>query len=276
MIRERRLVAVAMGLTTSCVVMTAAAQPTPEACEEAYVRTQRQRLLEKQYLEAQVSARFCAQESCPGFVREECATWIAELERITPSFIAVVRDGDQDLAEARIAVDGVGVVSRLDGTAIPIDPGEHEIVVTLEGHPSMKQKFLFRDGEQGRRVEFRLPRPRESSASELSPWPFVVGGVGVAATAAWATLGLLAMDETNTLRDTCGVTKTCDPADVDAAHTKAIASDVFLGVAGASFVSSVILFVVLMPSDDDAAPKTVSVVPLVGPEFLGAHLSASF
>jgi hypothetical protein len=59
---------------------------------------------------------------------------------------------------------------------------------------------------------------------------WVLAGVGVVALGSFGYFGISGHARASDLKDGCGQTKTCDPADVDSARSKYLVADVSLGI----------------------------------------------
>src|SRR5262249_25832670 len=96
--------------------------PSAERCTAAYHSTQRLRQAGK-LREAAAEALVCAESACPRVLRQDCARWVEEIQRATPSIVvhAVGADGC-DVVDARVVIDGQAVADRIAGTPITLDP----------------------------------------------------------------------------------------------------------------------------------------------------------
>src|SRR5882724_12332219 len=83
-----------------------------------------------QMLAAREAYRACVAESeCPAMVRSECEAALADLKTALPTLlIAVLDEKGHDLPGATLVVDGRPV--PIDGSALEIDPGTHELTVS--------------------------------------------------------------------------------------------------------------------------------------------------
>src|SRR5262249_45680726 len=134
---------------------------------------------------------------CPRVLRQDCARWVDEIQRATPTLVvrAVGADGC-DIVDAKVVLDGAVIAQRLEGTPLPTDPGVHVLRVEPPSGAPLEQRLVVVEGDQGRRVELRAgppgatcgaaraePPPRERSQAEERPTPplvYVLGGVGLA------------------------------------------------------------------------------------------------
>jgi hypothetical protein len=184
----------------------------------------------------------CARDECPSIVRKYCADWLTDIERRLPSAVFRVKGADgSDVLGGRLEIDGQPEAHGLDGTAVPLDPGEHAIRIAREGAASIEERIVIVEGERGRLVTLHAPlppappaAPAVESASAASPGvtvtplTLVLGGVGVVGLASFAYFGLTASGNLSHLRQTCA--PYCAPSDLDSARREALFADVSLGV----------------------------------------------
>ena len=195
---------------------------------------------ENKYRSAREAFVRCADERCPVVVRNDCTRWLDDLQRMQPTLVIVGRDdAGNDVRDVRVTVDGALVTEVLDGRPLPLDPGEHEVVLE---HGGLRQarRVLVISGEHERRVEGRFPSPpstdrvpaaTDGGRSFLAP--AIAGGIGAVALGAafylWSTgvhdLGVLTADA-------CAPSRTCPSAFDDrerAARTRILVGDVAFG-----------------------------------------------
>ena len=230
---------VAAVLATACLLQAgrAAADMTKEQCLDAHSRGQDAREQNKLSLARKLFLS-CAQPACPQIVQGDCARFADELDQLQPSVTLVARDGaGNDLPDTTVYVDGVLVVTHLDGAMHDIDPGSHVLRFQHDGH-EQTMTIVIGGGEKGRPVvatfgaaerarEPRHDEPRDglamtersedrtthASGSKLVMWS------GVALIAGGAALGLVGMLE---LPSTCSLsTHQCAAPPGDPAFGKA-------------------------------------------------------
>ncbi len=248
---SRRPVALSVvALIASALVPVARAAPSKTACVEAHGDGQAQRKAGK--LRA-ARERFlsCSDEACPAVVRRECVTWAQEVDAETSTFVVAASiDGAGDTDDVAVSVDGQLVAKRLDGRALPVDPGSHELRFETRGAPAVDERVTFRTGEKNRKlaIVFRpTPAPAASSApppatSEApavasaeapkvsrSTLPYVLGGVGAVGLVGFAYFGLDASKKKTSLDDR-GCKPACPRDDVDAVRRGYLFANVSLGV----------------------------------------------
>ena len=159
----------------------------------------------------------CAAPSCPVDVRVECSRRISEVNLSMPTIVFAVKDPmGNDLPGATVTMDGEALAERLDGTAIPLDPGEHTFVFEAAGQPPLSKQMLIRQGEKNRRELVQLgssaqpaPVPPSESPTDQPLAPatpsrgigiqkvlaLVTTGVGIAGIAVGTVFGLESMSK---------------------------------------------------------------------------------
>jgi hypothetical protein len=149
---------------------TVLAEPTTSDCLNANDRSIALRN-QHQLRASRSQLLICATPSCPQEIREECVRRVAEVNAQLPTIVFEVRDlHGNDLSAVMVALDGRPWVDRLDGTALQIDPGEHQFVFkTLDG-PSLTRRWIIREGEKGRR-ELVVLGSRQTSQGSAPPPP---------------------------------------------------------------------------------------------------------
>jgi hypothetical protein len=221
-----------------------ASGPEVERCAAAAEEGQAER--DKNHLlAARRSFLLCAAESCPPVVQKDCAAWVADVDRNTPSIVVRARDDrGRDITDVRVVVDGVTVLEQLNGSAVPVDPGPHAI--RYEGPSgSREERILVAIGEKNRVLAVELqgssvpsaPAPETSVTGPPSSAPrrpptlaFVAGGVSLLAFGSFAYFELRGQHDYRQLRDGCAGTHSCAQSDVDDVRTKFVAAGISLAV----------------------------------------------
>jgi hypothetical protein len=135
-------------------------------------------------------------------------------------------------ASARVTRDGVELGPASLGTPLPVDPGEHLVVVSAPGHADQRFKLLISEREirildadvgplEPKRVDEpplgRAPVDQQLPPSHsISPPPrspvlgYAIGGIGVAGFVTGAIAGALVLQKKHVVDQHCGATKLCD------------------------------------------------------------------
>lgn len=205
---------------------------------------------------ARAAFRKCADAACPTVIRKDCTEWIVDVDARLPSVVLGARNavGD-DVTAVRVTLDGEPLVSRLDGTAVPVDPGEHTFVFEADGFATISRRVVIREGEKARLVSVDLPardrpnaearaarapsqveRPAESRSAQRTIG-LLVGGAGLVAVGAGAYFGVKASSGWDDFKARCSPERCTDASArsvYEDAHDQATLSTIFFvgGVAG--------------------------------------------
>jgi hypothetical protein len=143
-------------------------------CSASYTRAG-ERVREARLKEASELYALCARTACSEDMRRECAARRAQVEADTPSLVPLVTD---DAGEPRILVevriDGALVTSRLDGRALSVDPGKHELAFSTDAGVFATRHLMVVQGERNRAIHVVLHASDEGglkAARELAPAP---------------------------------------------------------------------------------------------------------
>jgi hypothetical protein len=146
-----------------------------------------------------------------------------------------------DLSDVRVTMDGTPLLQKLDGSAIPVDPGVHHFVFEAKGYrvSSTNVTAVIREGVKERPVQtvFELLPPPESALASPAKTPkeaptpstdgsgrravgIAVGAAGVAELAVGLVFGAVALSTFNHALTECGNgdSSNCNPALYPKAH----------------------------------------------------------
>jgi hypothetical protein len=231
----------------------------------------------------------CANQRCPALVRGDCAQWTTEVLAAIPTVVFAARDSrGHDVAAARVLVDGVVAVERLNGEPVALDPGPHTFRFEPTSAPAVEQQAILRAGEKNREITALVASPPVSGttavtpvvmsstpATELPAGPpaptaarvplltWVFAGAGVASLGASLGLELSVKSDADGLRASCGGGG-CSASQVDPLRTRQTLAGIALGVGLVSLGASAVFFLVRSPSSGDAAraASSVELVPI--------------
>jgi hypothetical protein len=124
----------------------------------------------------------------------------------------------------RVSLDGVELGAPSLGVALPIDPGDHVVVVRAEGQAQTETSFRIAEADKrdlaiaaGKEVTDAVAPPRDGAPNGgRKAATFAAFGVGFAGVFTGAVTGLLAMNEAARYRGHCDNTG-CDEDGLDAA-----------------------------------------------------------
>jgi hypothetical protein len=200
-----------------------------DACINASEKALTLRKAEK-LIDARKTLSVCAASTCPDAVRTSCQQRLADVIKAIPSIVFATKDSSgHDVAAVKLTIDGAAYADHLDGSAILLDPGEHQFRFETAGQPPVVQRFVLHQNEQNRRETIVLgtasttatPPPAaggtgspatnaatdsggSSDGSTQRTIGLVVGGVGLAGVVAGGIFGVLSISAHNNYENNCG------------------------------------------------------------------------
>ncbi len=260
MTRAPLVVAVAAPLVFPLLLATVArADDTVQACIDA--STQGQTLRQQGHL---LSARdqmiTCASDGCPKVVRSHCARWLGELDDRIPSIIVRAQDATgTDIVDAHVLIDGKAV--KVDGRALPLDPGEHVVSLDSDGLHKEERVILI-EGEASRLVELRLApaapaskpveiAPATSASTRVPTAAWILGGVGLVALGGATYFGFAAKGQLDDLNTSC--TPHCADSQTQTGRHDALAFDLLVGVGGVA-IGAALVWALAFPTNVEIEP----------------------
>lgn len=289
--RGRQLQRVAaIAVLASFASVPALADVTKEQCVDANTKAQDLRRVGK-LSAARELLRTCANSACPAMVRDDCTKRLDELEKAQPSIIFRLKDSSgRDVSVVRVMVDGRPLTEKLDGTALPVDPGEHVFTFTVPDQPPVTQTFVIASGEKERREPVvvgsapastapaqptplaapataspaqAIPESPRETGGASSPWRtlgWVLGGAGVIGLGVGTVFGIIAIGDKNGAH--CGSDNLCDPGTSSGIKSAALVSDVGW-VAGGVLLAGGAALVLFVPGESHESRARVRVAPVV-------------
>jgi hypothetical protein len=194
--------------------------------------------------------------------------------------------------DAKVRLDGGLLETTALGRNAPVDPGSHEVVLSLPGQPDQRVAFSLTEGER-RTIDLKGPKPAEAATAARAaesaapaadagePVPlatigYVVGGVGLATLAVGAITGILTIGKKSTMEDNC--TPSCNAEARDAANAgktlSAVSTATFIAGGAALVAGAVLVGVGLANAQPDESAGLL--VPVVGPGSAGLVWAARF
>lgn len=274
------MVALVAGAASSWPVTAGA--DTKQDCLAAYDKSQT--LLQgNKLLAAREQLLVCGRAACPGFVADDCGKWLSDVDNRTPTIVIEARGPDgQDAVEVTVEVDGAPFLSRIEGKALPIDPGEHVFRFQMAGTPAIERRLVIHESVKGRRiqVEFQPDKPDAGAAAprpELATTPaprskvpasvYLLGGVGLAGIASFTYFGL---DYDSRLNDLDSCKPNCEVSRTDRANVSRVIAFVSAGVGVAAIGTAAVLFLTSSRPAEPAAntasyqPPPLDLMPIPG------------
>jgi hypothetical protein len=294
--KSLRVAAVSASLALPFALVTFAASEARAderaACVEAASQGQTLRDAHK-LIEARDQFRLCAQQRCPAVVQKDCAGWLEAAERSVPTVVVTAKDDrGADLPDVAVTVDGQPFAAKLDGNALPLDPGRHSFHFEWSGGPPVDQAVVVREGEKDQHVAAVLVRTGAPpgavsgvdsashegaqpapSGSGLKTAGWVIGAVGVVGLAVGGTFAGLAIGDKKDAA--CNAANECQAGPLSRAKTAAIVADVGLIGGGVLFAVGAGL-VLFSPSGAHGSTGQVRLAPTVGSNGGGVTLAGSW
>jgi hypothetical protein len=222
------------------------ADVTKDQCVDANGKGQELRR-EGKLTAAREQLRLCSHPACPAMVRDDCTKRLDDLERAQPTIAFEVKDASgADVSAVQVTMDGKPLAERLDGTALPVDIGEHVFTFEVAGQPPVTRTLVLTEGAKGRRERIALGKATPSTTPPVPPAPspapvpeanapagaapgstviepaptaggmgtqkilgLVAGGVGVAGIAVGSIFGLMTSSEINQQKTDCASPTSC-------------------------------------------------------------------
>ncbi len=133
-------------------------------------------------------------------------------------------------ADARVVRDGVELGAASLGTPLPVDPGEHVVVVSAPGRAERSFNVIVSEREiralevdAGEAIATPPSEPRplvERAPAPRSPvLGYAVGGMGVAGFVTAAVAGVLVLQKKGVVDDHCNAAKQCDAEGLQASES---------------------------------------------------------
>ena len=237
-------------------------------CANAYEQAQRTRN-DGLFRASRENLLICADDLCPPVLRNECVKWLGEVDAAMPTVLIVAKDhAGNEVSDVAVTVDGTKVLERLDGKALPIDPGVHTFRFARPGSDTVEQKVLIREAEKRRPVlvtfagdttpiEPDKPSKRSSEGSGGVPAAtWILTGIGVVALGVSVPMYIGYFDKKSRL-DAC--TPGCNPADADSAKRQLVSANIATWIGVAALAGGFIVW-----AATPARTVSASVAPLPG------------
>lgn len=136
-----------LGALLALRVTPASAAEGPAQCLAAYEEAQVLRSQGDLVASAQ-QLLTCGGPACPVRMQRDCQRWWDEVQRSLPTVVFRVRGLENEaLLGATIAIDGAPP-RPLDGRAVQMNPGQHEVVITHPGYEPLRTPVFITEGEK--------------------------------------------------------------------------------------------------------------------------------
>jgi len=241
--------------------------PSRTECLDAHRSAQELRK-DGKLIESQEKLMVCSSESCPGAIITDCGKWLTELDQSTPSVVFEVRVDGKDTNQARVEVDGRTIADW--SQAVKVNPGRHEVRVTVDGFDPYVENVVTPEGQRLKMVsaEFKKPSAPEANPDlapkhvELSrPTPtgaYVLLGVAVVGAGGFATFAAMGKTKQNQLDNDCAKVMPCTDADLKPMKKLYLVGDISAGVGAAALIGAAIVYFT-RPTVETTNPTTFQV-----------------
>jgi hypothetical protein len=221
----------------------------------------------------------CARATCPKVVVQDCTSALTGIDKKLPTIVFAAKDASgHDLVDVTVSIGEKTITSKLDGKAIPMNPGELKLHFDAKGVGASDTQVVVREGEQARVVSVVLGGPNKSAPTggeeTVTPTPFkivpwVMLGLGVGSLAAFGALQGVARGELSDVESGCGATKTCAPDVLDPIQAKFTGSAVAfaVGLGAIATAAGLWIFAPKVKKSETAARVTLDAGP--GGAFVG-------
>lgn len=120
--------------------------------------------------EAKESLEGCRNKTCTKGMRQQCEAKYKEVTANLPTVIPLVTDEQGgSKVDVQVTVDGALLTTRLDGQALPVNPGMHEFSFsTTDGGVFSNQKVVIAQGQHNRTIAATM-RSKKSAAVAAAP-----------------------------------------------------------------------------------------------------------
>jgi hypothetical protein len=132
------------------------ARADKHVCVESYNKA-KESLQSGRLIEVKEPLGRCARAVCGKFLQKECTTLYLQMDADIPSVVPLVVDAAATPGAAfEVRMDGELVTSKLDGIAIPVNPGWHEFTFSTEDRIFATRKILVAQGQRNLAISVSL------------------------------------------------------------------------------------------------------------------------
>ncbi len=225
--------------------------PSRTECLDAHRNAQELRK-DGKLLESQEKLLICSSESCPGALITDCGKWLTEIEQATPSVVFEVRVEGKDTNQARVELDGKTIADW--SQAVKVNPGRHEVRVTVDGFDPYVESVLTPEGQRLKMVSAEFKKAvAQAPSPDLAPKPvelsrptptgaYVLLGVAVVGAGGFATFAAMGKTKQNQLDNDCRKLMPCTDSDLAPMKKLYLVGDISAGVGAAALIGAAIVY----------------------------------
>jgi hypothetical protein len=120
--------------------------------------------------EAKELLQRCARTACGTFLMQACTARYTQLDADIPSVVPVVTDAG-DGAAIEVSMDGEWLTSKIDGRAVPVDPGRHEFRFAKNGDVFATEEIMILPGQRNRPISVSMHPAEAEQVRETKAAP---------------------------------------------------------------------------------------------------------
>jgi hypothetical protein len=157
-------------LTLSLAALEARADDARAVCFDASEKAQTLRADHK-LIEARDQFRLCLAPACPATMRADCSGWLGDAEKAIPTVVFSAKDAaGNDVLDVTVTLDERVLTTKLDGTAVPVNPGVHTFRFQWPDGSAREHQVLVVEGQKDMVVAVSLA-PAATTPVLVSPSP---------------------------------------------------------------------------------------------------------
>jgi hypothetical protein len=231
---------------------------------------------------------YCSAAVCPTVLRQDCIARLEDVQRAMPTVVFDARDPrGNHVTAVTVTIDDAPFAERLDGTALPVEPGTHRFVFKTAGARPLSKELSIREGDKDRheRIALAVSEANDDEVRPVVPAPapattpttatYVAFGVAGLGAITGGVFTVLALNEKAKCPDDAGQMH-CPPPIDDHENDAAVKRDSLIaGIGyGAAVVGAAVGIWLLVTSPSAKADKRADasgrhVAPLLGDRWAG-------
>jgi hypothetical protein len=293
-VRLERWVGAAASIGSLLASSASTADVAKDVCIDANAKAQDLRRDHK-LAAARAQLATCSDASCPSLVRNDCAQRLHELDRAQPTVVFDVGNAaGGTISGVKVTVDGVPIGEVKEGTALPLDPGSHDVTFEAPGMIPLTRTALMIEGDKAHHERVLLTAVATPTHAAVEP---VSSGGLLAGTPRWISIalvssgasgialggifGALTLSEKGAQRSACPTPCSASAhAQADSDHatgiTDSTVSTVSFVAGGLLLAAGAFVFFTSSPARTEPASPQVSIVPSIGPGANGLAITGFF
>ena len=290
--RRLSLITCALCVSFAWTPVGRADDESKRTCADAFANAQRL-MRAGSLIEAKKKLVLCGGPQCPAAMNPDCQQWLSSVEASMPTVVFLLSPASgPPPKDVLLSVDG-GDSVQLDGRAVGVDPGAHDVTVEANGYHTTTKRFVVSEGEKLRREVVTLAplsvvRPNdhrtlptqttpanalnvEAHPSRVTLPVLIVASGAVLAGISAVYFGLEARADDRRLAN---CTPDCTREAVDHTKREYLWTNLSIGLATAGITTAAVLF--FIHGRSAARPTTTALTIGVGPAGVGPMATGAF